>query len=230
MHLDTEALQLPARLVRQRFGEGGQHAWPGLDEQDARLARIDVAKVAGQRMPRDFRERAREFRARGSGADHGERQAGIALGRIGRGFRLFESGQHAAPDQERVVERLEPGGKLLPLIVSEVGVRGAARDEKVVIGNLAIGQLHLPRGGVDAEHVAHVHRDVSLIAQDVTQRRGDRRRGEAGGRHLVEQWLKQMMIAAIDQRDLDRRSLELANRPQTGESTADDDDSRCIVT
>ena len=228
MHFDTEALELLARLVSQLFGEGGQHARPGLDEQDARLARIDVAKVAGQRVPRDFRERAREFRARGSGADHGEREAGIAFGRIGGGFRLFECGQHAAPDQERVVERLEPGGKLLPLIVSEVGVRGATRDEKVVVGNLAIGQRHLPRGGVDAEHVAHVHGDVALVSQDVAQRRGDRRRGEAGRGHLVEQGLEQMMIAAIDQRDLDRRSLELAYRPQTGESTTDDDDSLCI--
>ena len=78
------------------------------------------------------------------------RQASRSASLVG-GFRLFEGGQHAAPDQERVVERLEPGRELLPLIVSEVGVRGAARDEKVVVGDLAIGQRHLSRGGVDAD-------------------------------------------------------------------------------
>ena len=77
-------------------------------------------------------------------------------------------------------------------------------------------------------HLAHVHGDVALIAQDVAQRRGDRRRGEAGGGHLVEQRLEQVMVAAIDQRDLDRRPLELAHGPEAGESAADDDDSLCF--
>ena len=90
---------------------------------------------------------------------------------------------------------------------------------------LAIGQGHDPGGGIDADHFAHLHGDIALAAKDVPQRRGDRRRREARGGHLVKQGLEKMIIAAIDQRDFDRRPLELANRPQSCESAADDHDS-----
>ena len=77
-HFDAERLELPARLGRQRLGEGRQHAWAGFDQQYARLARIDAAELARQRVPRDLGERAGELDARRSRADHGERQAGVA--------------------------------------------------------------------------------------------------------------------------------------------------------
>ena len=157
------------------------------------------------------------------------RQASRSASLVG-GFRLLERGQHAAPDQERVVERLEAGRELLPLIVAEVGVRGAARDEQIVVGNLRDRPATTMRAAVSMpQHLAHVHGDVALVAQDVAQRRGDRRRREPGGGHLVEQGLEQMMVAAIDQRDLDRRALELAHGPEPGESAADDDDSSLFL-
>ena len=53
--------------------------------------------------------------------------------------------------------------------------------------------------------LAHEHGDIALLAQDVAQRRGDRRRREAGGGDLVQQRLEQVMVAAIDQGDVHRR-------------------------
>ena len=76
---------------------------------------------------------------------------------------------------------------------------------------LAIGQATPARAAVSMrEHLAHEHGDVALLAQDVAQRRGDGRRRQAGGGHLVEQRLEQVMVAAIDQRDLDRRARAAA--------------------
>jgi hypothetical protein len=45
-------------------------------------------------------------------------------------------------------------------------------------------------------------------------------------RDLVEQRLKQVVIAAIDQRDRDRRIGELARRREASEAAPDDDDVR----
>ena len=66
-----------------------EHARPGFDQQHARLARIDVAEVVAQRVPRDLGQRARELDARGPAADHREREAGIAARVIRRPPRLL---------------------------------------------------------------------------------------------------------------------------------------------
>ena len=128
------------RLVSQAFVEGRKQARPGFDEQDARRARVDVAEIPGECVPRYLRQRARHLHARGPAADHREGEKRFALGRTGGCLRLLERGQDAAPDQERVVECLEARRELFPLIVAEVGMCGAARDEKVVVRYLAIGQ------------------------------------------------------------------------------------------
>ena len=50
-------------------------------------------KSSHQRVPRDFRERAGELDAGRARADHREREAGVALGVVGRGFGALERGQ-----------------------------------------------------------------------------------------------------------------------------------------
>jgi hypothetical protein len=42
---------------------------------------------------------------------------------------------------------------------------------------------------------------------------------------LIEQRLKEMVVASIDERDADRRAGKPLNRFQPAESTADDDDT-----
>ena len=65
--------------------------------------------------------------------------------------------------------------------------------------------------------------DVPALAQEVPDRPGDLRRRERGGRDLIEKRLKQMMIAAVDEGDADRRAGEPMNGFEPAESGADDD-------
>src|SRR5262249_46958726 len=55
--------------------------------------------------------------------------------------------------------------------------------------------------------------------------RGDLAGREGAGGDLVQQRLKQVVIAAIDQGDVDRCSSERPGRAQTAEAAADDDDA-----
>src|SRR5206468_4871093 len=56
---DAELLERTLRLRRQLRRERGQDAVDGLDEQDARVPRIDVAEVATQRVARELADLAR---------------------------------------------------------------------------------------------------------------------------------------------------------------------------
>ncbi len=62
--------------------------------------------------------------------------------------------------------------------------------------------------------------------QNVANRRGDVGRRKARGRDLVEQRLKQMMIVAVDQRDLERLTGEARGDRQSAEAAADNDHPR----
>jgi hypothetical protein len=70
------------------------------------------------------------------------------------------------------------------------------------------------------------HGGVALVAQDAADRACDLRRREARGRHLIEQWLEQMVVAAVDDRDVDRRTAQRVRGGEPAEAGADDDDSR----
>ena len=74
--------------------------------------------------------------------------------------------------------------------------------------------------GLDGgEHSRH----LAALAQEVPDRPGDLRRRQRGGRDLIEKRLKQVMIAAVDHRDADRRPGETMNGLEPAESGADHD-------
>jgi hypothetical protein len=142
---------------------------------------------------------------------------------------LLEGEQDAPAQRHRVVERLQPRCMRGPLVVTEVGVRGAAGNEHKVIGQRgAVGQRHALRSAVDGSDLAQAHGDIALAGQDVAQRRGDVAGRQAGRRHLVEQRLKEVVVGAIDERDLQRRRSQRACAPQASEATADDDEMRLL--
>ena len=71
------------------------------------------------------------------------------------------------------------------------------------------------------------------MAQDGADGLGDVGRRKHGQRHLVEQRLKSVVVAAVDDSDVDGQMREPLGRVQAGESAADDDDagpaSFCIL-
>jgi hypothetical protein len=63
------------------------------------------------------------------------------------------------------------------------------------------------------------------MAQNLANRQGDLARRQNGGRHLIEQRLKGMVIFTINQRHFDSFLAEQSCRSQSAEPAADDDDS-----
>ena len=149
---------------------------------------------------------------------------------VGSGLGHLERAEQPTTDRERVGDRLHPGCPLRVLVVAEVGLPDAGRDDEVVV------RQHDPvaaRPGGDhpaaldvhvldlGEHAAH----VAVPLEDVPQRCRDLTLGEDARRALVEQRLEQVVPGAVDEGDVDRRLPQRPGREQPGETAADDHDA-----
>ena len=76
---------------------------------------------------------------------------------------------------------------------------------------------------VEAGHLGQLHLHVLLLAHDVPEGGSDLARGQHAGRRLVEEGLEQMVIAPVDQRDVDRFASQQPGGRQAAEPTPDDD-------
>ena len=116
-----------------------------------------------------------------------------------------------------------------PVVVAEIGVGRARRQDEDVVIDRAVGKHDPFLGHVDGRGVGQHHRDIRLMAEDPADRRGDVRRTERGGRHLVEQGLEQMVIGAVDDRDAHRGPPQVhARRPGRRSPRQIDDMRRSI--
>lgn len=61
--------------------------------------------------------------------------------------------------------------------------------------------MDYPRAPVGGWHVIHHHMNIGLQTEERAQQPGDVARRQGRGRHLIEQWLKDMVIGAVDQDD-----------------------------
>lgn len=214
MHLHAQTFQLLARLGGEIFRKRGQHARTGFDQPHARLPRVDVAELVLECVAGDFGQSAGQFDAGGPAADHCKAQPGGACGRVGFGFCAFEGQQQLAPQHQCVVQRFQARGVFGPLVVAEIGMGGAGgQQQHVVAERAAIGQHHLAAAWCDIGDIAEQYFDIALLAQDVPQRRGDVRCRQAGGGHLIQQGLEQVVVLTVDQSDADAGVVERAGRP-----------------
>src|SRR5262249_49704620 len=83
-----------------------------------------------------------------------------------------------------VFDRLQPRRIGGPIVVAEIGVLRAGRDDQVVEGNAAPVRKDLATLEIDAGHLCEHDADVRLRAEDRADRRSDIGRREAGGRRL----------------------------------------------
>jgi hypothetical protein len=84
--------------------------------------------------------------------------------------------------------------------------------------------LYLVPRDIDSRRLGEQRRDVPGATPYVAYRRGNRRSGEPGGRHLVKHRLKHAMMNALDERDVDRSASKRAHCGKAGEAAADDHD------
>src|SRR6266496_3811713 len=75
---------------------------------------------------------------------------------------------------------------------------------------------------------AHDHSRVFLLPQDSADWRTHLRRREHRRRHLIEKWLKNMMVCPINKNDLGRRFSKSFGRSQTTKTATDDHYPRCL--
>ena len=108
------------------------------------------------------------------------------------------------PDTSRVFKRLETRRKLGPIVAAEVMVLGARRDdERIVWDCAALFAVNHTERWIDIRHFGQEDARIPLFAEDRTQRES-----HIGGRqltrcNLVEKRLKEMKVAAVEQRYFD---------------------------
>ena len=112
---------------------------------------------------------------------------------------------------------LSPGAARAPLVVAEVGVARAGRDDERVVVEHALGaaaghrrEQHLAPLEVEAATSPSSDLHVALALEHAAQRRGDLARRQRARRHLVEQRLEEVEVAPVDERDVDRRAPQRA--------------------
>src|SRR5437763_198383 len=104
--------------------------------------------------------------------------------------------------------------------------RTGGDDEKIVreLEPVSAANEAFPR--CDALHFGQQDLGVRLPAQQPANWSRDVGRRERRRRDLVQQWLKDVMVRAIDDGDGDGRILQCTRGVETAESTTDDDNVR----
>ena len=129
--------------------------------------------VLRNRLSRNLLDRSRELDTGRSAADDPERQARAARPVVGLVLGRFEREQDPAAQLQRVLDRLEPGRHVRPLVVAEIGVGRTGREHEVVVGHALAVDREAPRRHVDAGHLREQHFAVRLAAQHGADRRAD---------------------------------------------------------
>ena len=173
-----------------------------------------------------FGDCAGQFDASRPGADDREGHQPLLLDGIVTVLGAFQRQQQSATNQCGVIDTFQSRGVCLPLVIAEVGVGGAGGENQPVVRQAAaVIEQHDTSVAVDAGHLAEQHTGVLLLAENAADRPSDIGRIQAGGRDLIQKWLKKMEIPAIDDGQFDSRAIERAGGSEAAEAGADDDDT-----
>ena len=163
-------------------------------------------------------------------ADNDEGQQALALSRIVGQLGALKRADDAGTDFECVVDVLHARSKLGKVIIAEVGLASASGNQEVVV--FPLGSLvtqfrsHNLLFDVDVGDIALDNTNVLNTVEDCTSGRSDFARGQDARCYLVEQWLEQVVVSAVDESDVDLGALQLLRREQATETRTDDDHVR----
>ena len=229
---DAELFERARRLPRERLGEAA-----GRTRSAASTSRTRAVRVSTQRKSRRRASWASSAICPAISTPVGPAptttnvsQAPPPL-RVGLDLGRLERGEDAAADLERAVERLQLGRVRLPFVVAEVRVVRAAGDDRAcrsrAVGRVAVRQTPSRttsrRSRSKPVDLGEDDARVALPAEDRAQRGGDLGRRERAGRDLVDERLEERVVLAVDERHLDRRAAQAADRLQAREAAADHD-------
>ena len=177
-------------------------------------------------MSRDLRQRAGQLDAGRSAADDHERQQPSLSRPVLLALRLLEREENPTSYIERVLQRLQSGRVRPPLVVAEIRVAGARCHNQVVVRHLAIAEDDSFVIRIDCRRLREPHLDVRLMTEDPADRRRDVAGRQPGRRDLIEERLKDVVVAPVDEQNIDRRVTKCFCGVEPAETAADDDDAR----
>ena len=128
-------------------------------------------------------------------------------------------------EQPQLEHRLDLDRIGAPVVVTEVGMVGAGRNEEGVVRERSpVGRDQPPPGDVDIGRLEEQDPDVVPTAEDGPERLGDVAGRDGPGGDLVEQRLEQVEIAPVDERHREEWiARKLAGGVQAGEAAAHHD-------
>ena len=216
----TEVFELAGGGRAQPIAEGSEWLLAAVDEHHPHRRRIERRELTLQAPRGQLADLPRDLDSGGTGAhdDDGEPFPPF----LGSGGRLgeLERAQDAAPQLHGVVDRLHAGRVERELVVAEVGLtRPGGDDQRVVreLDALSVGspdRVHDAAFEIEPLDLEELDGDAGNAAQHVSERRRDLPGREHAGRDLVQQRLEEMVVASVDQRDLD--ALDVAEETAAG--------------
>ena len=102
--------------------------------------------------------------------------------------------------------------------MAKVLMGGTGGDDEGVVIDDAVAENHLALSGVNVDGFAEQNLGIFLFAQHLAQRASDVGRRKRTRRHLIEQRLKKVIVATVDQGDLDRRVFEFQRGSEAAET------------
>ena len=104
-------------------------------------------------------------------------------------------------------------------------MRSAGRENQVIVRDPLLANYHGLLAGVDAGYGSKQHSRIKRIAKQAANGRGDIAGRNGRGCDLIQEWLKQVIVCAIDQGHCSAGTAQRHGAGQTGKAGADDDDS-----
>jgi len=228
-NFDTEASDEGFGFGGKIFGIGVEDAVAAFHEKDAGFFGTDVAEIVAQGFAGDFGEGAGEFEAGGAGSDNDESEPGAGFGGIGGTLGALEGVEKFVTDGGGFLEGFEAGSGFTPDVIAVVGSLGASGDDEGVVGIFGgVAKMDELFFGVDVYGFAQEDLGVFLAAQDGAQGRGDFAGREGAGGDLVEERLKEVEVALINEDDFGVGALQGAGSDQAAETAAQDDNAMLV--
>ena len=225
--LNAKVLKLAASLAAQALAERRQNLRAAVDEDNAGVVGVDLAELLGEGAVRHLSQLTSQLHTGRASADDHEVQQAAALLRVAGDLGALEGAGNAGADLQGIVDRLHARRELSEVVVTEVGLcRTGSEDQGVILDD---GFLTTQVSGdvlavdVDVADLTLDHADVLVIRHQLTDGRGNLTFRQDTGRDLVQQWLEQVVVGAVDDGDRDVLALELLCREQTAETAADND-------
>src|SRR5580704_14354448 len=199
-----------------------------VNEYDSNESRINPPEARSKSGTDKHRQSPGQLYTGGTSSHHNEReQVTVPVGIL---FRLcqFKRMQDLVSSSHSIRDALHARGKLPKLVMAEVAVCSTRGEDEVVIRErniaaVSVSCIYTLLFLVYPRHLAHDNQSIPLISKDPTDRRSNLTGGEHCCRHLIEQWLKQVVVGAVDQDHLRRCLPEGLRGSQSSKTAANDD-------